>query len=104
MPPRKDPARHLTDLRGAAPRNAVRNLAGQLERSIGTSARFRLFAVEANHDGLENTAQTYERVDHLDYERVDHPERRQILELELQLRRQLDAALAEAQPDEELRR
>lgn len=96
MPPRKDPARRLSDLRGAAPQNAVRNLAEQLERSIETSARLRLFAAEANHDGLEDTAQTYERVDHL--------ERRQILELELQMRRQLDTALAEAQPDEELRR
>ena len=96
MPHPKDPARSLNYLRGAGPQKAVRNLAEQLERSIETSARLRLFAVEANHDGFEDTAQTYERVNQL--------ERRQILELELQLRRQLDAALAEAQPDEELRR
>ena len=96
MPQPKDSARLLDYLRGARPQKTVRNLAEQLERSIETSARLRLFAVEANHDGLEDTAQAYERVDEL--------ERRQILELELQLRRQLDAALAEAQPDEELRR
>lgn len=96
MPKPKDLARGLNYLRGAGPQKAVRNLAEQLERSIETSARLRLFAVEANHDGLEDAAQTYERVEQL--------ERLQIFELELQLRRQLDAALAEAQPDEELRR
>jgi hypothetical protein len=94
MPQPKDPARRLNYLRGAGPQQTVRNLAEQLERSIETSARLRLFSVEANQEGLEDTAQTYERLDQL--------ERRQILELELQLRRQLDAALAEAQPDEEL--
>ena len=95
MPQPTDPATRLSHLRGTGQQNTVRNLAEQLERSIETRERLRLFALEADHDGLEDAARTYERVDRL--------ERRQILELERQLRRQLDAALAEAQRDEELR-
>jgi hypothetical protein len=86
----------LSDLRGPWPLNAVRNLAEQLGRSIETSSRLRLFAAEATQDGLEDAAETYMRVDAL--------ERRQIVELEVQLRRQLDTALTQAgaaRPDED---
>lgn len=65
--------------------NTVRNLAEQLERSIETSARLRLFAAEATQDGLAETADAYDRLERL--------ERRQIVELEVQLRRQLDSAI-----------
>jgi len=83
--PPKDPTRRLSDLRGPYPMNAVRNLAEQLERSIETSARLRLFAAEATQDGLAETADAYDRLERL--------ERRQIVELEVQLRRQLDSAI-----------
>lgn len=93
MPRSKDAIRRLSDLRTPRPQNTVRNLAEQLERSIETSARLRLFAAEATQDGFDDTADTYQRLDRL--------ERRQIRELALQLRRQLDAALAQTQPPDE---
>jgi hypothetical protein len=89
-------ALRLSDLRCPWPLRAVHNLAEQLARSIETSSRLRLYAAEATQDGLEETAETYRRVDAL--------ERRQIVELEAQLRRQLDTALTEAgagRPDED---
>lgn len=91
--------RRLNDLLVARPLDrSLRNLAGLLDRALETSARLRIFAAEAAHDGLDECAQVYDR--------LERSEREQILELEVQLRRQLDAALedARARGDQELER
>jgi hypothetical protein len=91
--------RRLNDLLVARPLDrSLRNLASLLDRALETSARLRIFAAEAAHDGLDECAQVYDR--------LERSEREQILELEVQLRRQLDAALedARARGDQELER
>ena len=100
LPPIKaSTARSLSDLRAKWPLDAtLRNLSGLLEQAFETSARLRVFALEASHEGLEECVRTYERLDRM--------ERDQIVELEAELQRQLVAALAAAQhaPGEETER
>jgi hypothetical protein len=80
----------LTELRTAWPLDVtVRNLTGLLDAALETSARLRACAADAAHDGLDECVEAYERLDRL--------ERTQILELEMHLRHQLGAALADAQ-------
>jgi hypothetical protein len=81
--------RRLTELLVARPLDgSVRNLASLLDRALETCSLLRVFAAEAAHDGLDECAHAYER--------LERREREQIVELELQLRRQLDAALEDA--------
>jgi hypothetical protein len=79
----------LSELRAAWPLDVtVRNLAGLLDTALETSARLRACAAAAAHDGLDECVEVYQQLDRL--------ERTQIVELEAQRRRQLDAALADA--------
>jgi hypothetical protein len=79
----------LSELRAAWPLDVtVRNLAGLLDTALETSARLKACAADAAHDGLDECVATYQQLDRL--------QRTQIVELEFQLRRQLDAALADA--------
>jgi hypothetical protein len=69
--------------------STLRNLSGLLDRALETSARLRVFALEASHEGLPECVRTYERLDRM--------ERDQIVELEAALQRQLAVALADAE-------
>jgi hypothetical protein len=93
--PREPIIQRLSDLRGAWPMDgALRNLSGLLDRALETSARLRVFATEAVNDGLDEAAETYRRLEQL--------QRRQITELEIQLRHHLGAAITEGRARHQL--
>ena len=86
----------LSDLYGDRPHETtLRNLAGLLDRALETSGRLRLFAVEADQDGLQDCRLAYERMERIQQE--------QIVELERQLCRQLGIALEDAEGRQRVR-